>query len=182
VNFSSVLLPSSTDAMQKSPLVAIDTNIPLLLAEGDDTTIEALKIVRERMRPADIFVPPTVQGELLHQAECNPSKRLRALAEKALIELRSRWQFHPTDLSSNQEAIVGEAVRKILFAGLIPAAEINDATIIAESAVLNSILLVSNDSHLLKADHRRLGLLFRELELPVPLIVSPHEVVRKFYR
>ena len=168
--------------MQKSPLVAIDTNIPLLLAEGDDTTIEALKIVRERMRPADIFVPPTVQGELLHQAECNPSKRLRALAEKALLELRARWHFHPTDLSSTQEAIVCEAARKILFAGLIPAAEINDARIIAESAVLNSILLVSNDSHLLKADHRRLGLLFRELDLPVPLIVSPHEVVRKFYR
>jgi hypothetical protein len=96
--------------------------------------------------------------------------------------MRSRWHFHPADLNSAQEAIVGEAARKILFAGLLPAAEINDAIIIAESAVLNSILLVSNDSHMLKADHRRLGLLFRELDLPVPLMVSPREIVRKFYR
>lgn len=168
--------------MQKSPLVAIDTNFPLLLAGGDDTAIEALSIVRERMRPAEILVPPTVQGELLHQAECMANKRLRSLAEKTLLHLRSKWNFHPADLSSTQEAIAHEAAQKILFSGLIPATEINDATIIAESAVLNTILLVSNDSHLLKADHRRLGLLFRELDLPVPLIVSPREIVRKFYR
>ena len=168
--------------MQKSPLVTIDTNFPLLLARKDDTALEALNIVLERMRPAEILVPPTVQGELLHQAENNPDKRQRLLAEKALLELRSRWHFHPADLNSAQEAIACEAARKILFAGLLPASEINDATIIAESAVLNSILLVSDDSHLLKADHRRLGLLFRELDLPVPLIVSPREIVRKFYR
>lgn len=65
---------------------------------------------------------------------------------------------------------------------LMPTEERNDATIIAESALLDSILLVSNDSHLLGLDHRRLGLLFRELDLPVPLIVSPNEIVRKFYR
>lgn len=168
--------------MQKSPLVAIDTNIPLLLAEGDDTTIEALAVVRERMHPADIFVTPTVQGELLYQAECHPSRRLRTLAEKALRELRLPWHFRPADLNSTQEVIADEAARKILFVRLLPATEVNDATIIAESAVLNSILLVSNDSHLLNVDHRRLGLLFRELDLPVPLIISPREVVRKFYR
>ncbi len=168
--------------MQKSTLVAIDTNFPLLLAREDDTALEALDIVLERMRPAEILVPPTVQSELLHQAENDSDARQRALAEKALRQLRSRWHFHPADLNSAQEGVVSEAARKILFAGLLPAMEINDAIIIAESAVLNSILLVSNDSHLLKADHRRLGLLFRELDLPVPLIVSPREIVQKFYR
>jgi len=168
--------------MQKSPLVAIDTNFPLLPAKGDDTALEALNIVLERMRPLEILVPPTVQGELLHQAENDPDRRQRALAEKALLQLRSRWHFHPADLNSAQEAIAAEAARQILFAGLIPAAEINDASIIAESAVLNSVLIVSNDSHLLTVDHRRLGLLFREFELPVPLIISPREIIKKFYR
>jgi predicted nucleic acid-binding protein len=168
--------------MQKSPLVAIDTNFPLLLTDRDNTALDALDVVRERMRPGEILVPPTVQGELLHQAESDPDPVQRALAKKALIQLRSRWHFHPADLNSAQEAIVREAARKILFAGLLPAAEIHDALIIAESAILNSILLVSNDSHLLKTDHRRLGLLFRELDLPVPLIISPREIVRKFYR
>jgi predicted nucleic acid-binding protein len=168
--------------MQKSPLVAIDTNFPLLLVKEDDTALEALNIILERMRPVEILVPPTVQGELLHQAENDPDRRQRALAENALRQLRSRWHFHPADLNSPQEAVAAEAARRILLAGLIPPAEINDASIIAESAVLNSVLIVSNDSHLLTVDHRRLGLLFRELDLPVPLIISPREIIQKFYR
>jgi predicted nucleic acid-binding protein len=168
--------------MQKSPLVAIDTNFPLLLVKEDDTALEALNTILERMRPVDILVPPTVQGELLHQAENDPARRQRAVAQKALRQLRSRWHFHPADLNSPQEAVAAEAARQILFAGLIPPAKINDASIIAESAVLNSVLIVSNDSHLLTVDHRRLGLLFRELDLPVPLIISPREIIKKFYR
>ena len=168
--------------MQKSPLVAVDTNFPLLLADGDNAAIDALGALRERLCPAEILVPPTVQGELLYQAENEPDAVQRSLAGKALRQLRSRWHFHPADLNSAQEAVAREAARKILLAGLLPPAEINDAFIVAESAVLNSILLVSNDSHLLTTDHRRLGLLFRELDLPVPLIVSPREIVQKFYR
>jgi predicted nucleic acid-binding protein len=168
--------------MQKLTLVAVDTNFPLLLARGNDDALDALKIVRERVRPAEILVPPTVLDELLYQSESDPDRKQRELARTALIHLRSRWHFHPADLNSTEEAISAEAARRTLFAGLLPQAERNDATIIAESAVLNSILLVSNDSHLLQVDHRRLGLLFRELDLPVPLIVSPREMVRKFYR
>ncbi len=168
--------------MQKSPLVAVDTNFPLLLAAGDNAALDALDVVRNRVRPVEILVPPTVQGELLHQAENERDAVQRALARKALLQLRSRWRFHPADLNSAQEAFAREAARKTLLAGLLPAAEINDAIIVAESAVLNAILLVSNDSHLLAVDHRRLGLLFRELDLPVPLIVSPREIAQKFYR
>lgn len=168
--------------MQKLTLVAVDTNFPLLLASGHDDALDALKIVRERVRPAEILVPPTVLDELFYQSESDPDRKQRELAKTALIHLRDRWHFHPADLSSTEEAMVAEAARRTLFAGLLPQEERNDATIIAESAVLNSILLVSNDSHLLQVDHRRLGLLFRELDLPVPLIVSPREIVRKFYR
>ena len=167
--------------MQKSPLVAVDSNFPLLLAKGNDDALDALKILRERVHPAEILVPPTVLGELVFQSEAAPEKDLRELAATALLNLRARWHFHPADLNSSQERMVEEAARQILLRDLLPPEERNDATIIAESAVLNSILLVSNDSHLLAVDHRRLGLLFRELDLPVPLIVSPREIVRKFY-
>jgi hypothetical protein len=168
--------------MQNPPLVAVDTNFPLLLAGGNNTALDALNVVRERMRPTDIIVPPTVQMELLYQAEKDSNPIQRSLAEQALFLMRSRWHFHPADLDSAQDAIAREAARKILFAGLLPPAEINDAILISESAVLNAILLVSNDSHLLGVDHRRLGLSFREMDLPVPLIVSPREIVQKFYR
>lgn len=189
--------------MQKSTLVAIDTNFPLILAEGNDIAVDALSVVRERVRPAEILIPPTALAELNFHAKKSPDLKLRTSARTALENLHSRWHFHPADLNSAQEASVAEAARRILFSGLLPPEERNDAAIIAsprgikrpaprkvavspipqgESAVLNSILLVSNDSHLLKADHRRLGLLFRELDLPVPLIISPREIVRKFYR
>ena len=168
--------------MQKSPLVAIDTNLPLLLAEGDDESLDALSVVRKRMRPAEILICPTVIEELRFHARSNADPGLRKLAASALINLRVRWQFRAVDMNSVQEALATEGAKRILHAGLLPSVERNDAAIIAESAVLNAVLLVSNDSHLLHVDHRRLGLLFREIELPVPLIVSPHEIIRKFYR
>ena len=167
--------------MQKSPLVAIDTNFPLMLAEANDIAVDALSVVRERVRPAEILIPPAVLIELTCHAKDSPDSKLRSNAQIALKNLQSLWHFQFAALNSTQEAIAREAARKIMQAGLLPAAEFNDALIIAESAVLNSILLVSNDSHLLDVDHRRLGLLFRELDLPVPLVVSPREIVQKFY-
>jgi len=168
--------------MQKSPLVAIDTNFPLLLAQENETAADALDILRKRVKPSEIIVPPTVFDELLFQTRDPSNENLRALAKTALSGLRSRWDFHPVTLDATQGVIVEEAARKIMEAGILPPEERNDATIIAESALLNSILIVSNDSHLLEADHRSLGLLFRELDLPVPLIISPREILQKFYR
>jgi hypothetical protein len=168
--------------MQKPPLVAVDTNFPVLLAAGDELAVDALETVRLKIRPAQVLVSPTVLQELAHKRECDPDLRLRHLAGKALVNLRAVWRFHPALLTSLQEGLVRNAVQQLRHSGLIPYEERNDASVVAESAVLNSVLLVSNDSHLLDIDHRQLGLLFRELDLPVPLIVSPREIVHKFYR
>jgi hypothetical protein len=168
--------------MQKRPLVAVDTNYPLLLAAENDDALDALQILRERVHAAEIFVTPTVLEELVHQSESDPEPARRNLARGALGCLAQTWDFQARELSSTEEIVVRDAARLVLARGLLPAEERNDAMIIAESAVLNAILLVSNDSHLLDADHRLLGLLFRELDLPVPLIVSPREIIQKFYR
>ena len=168
--------------MHKPTLVAVDTNFPVLLAKGDDDAQEALQVVRRRLRPVQIIIPPTVAEELARHAENDRDPVLSRLALTALQRLETKWRFLPASLTSVQEAIVEEAVRRLRHSGLVPYPERNDAAVIAESAVLYSVLLVSNDSHLLAVDHRRLGLLFRELDLPVPLIISPREVVKKFYR
>ncbi len=164
------------------PLVAVDTNFPLLLAGGNDAALDALDVLRSRVHAAEILVTPTVIEELICLSETDLDDRRRKLGQDSLHKLSSSWDFHPAELSSIQEIIVSKASRLILSRQILPSAERNDASIIAESAVLNTILLVSNDSHLLNADHRSLGLLFRELNLPVPLIVSPREIVEKFYR
>ena len=168
--------------MQKPLLVAVDTNFPLLLAGGNDDALDALDILRTRVHAAEILVTPTVLDELLYQSERDADPARRKLAGAALSKLRGPWDFHARELNSTQEVIAARAAQLILERGLLPPEERNDAAIIAESAVLNTILLVSNDSHLINADHRFLGFIFRELELPVPLIMSPREIVRKFFR
>jgi predicted nucleic acid-binding protein len=166
----------------KPRLVAVDTNILLRLAEGEESTIDGIQAVRDRLRPVEFVVSSTAYQELIHLALHHNGLREGAVALGALSKLRESWKFTPAPFNALQRSIADNAARCMLRNRLLPDEEKNDARIVAESAVLNCVLLVSNDSHLLAVDHRRLGLLFRELDLPVPLIVSPREIVKKFYR
>ena len=49
--------------MQKQ-LVAIDTNIALSLATGDEAAADALQLIARRIRPSQVLAPPTVIQEL----------------------------------------------------------------------------------------------------------------------
>ena len=109
--------------MQKPQLVAVDTNIVMRLADGDEATIDSWHLIRDRLHPVQFIVPPTV------------------------LEL-----------------------------------PYNDAFVVSEAAVLDCILLVSRDSHLLDIDHEKLVLLFRRLDLTAPLIASPEKLLKKFSR
>jgi hypothetical protein len=168
--------------MPNPQLVAVDTNVLLLLAEHDDLTRDALDTIHSRLRSVDVIASPTVLGELAYKARRDPSPDMRELALKAIRLLHTGTEVGPAHLTGMEETLVEKAAATLRQSGLVPSPERNDAWIIAESAVLNCVLLVSNDSHLLDIDHRRLGLLFREMDLPVPIIVSPLEIVRKFFR
>ena len=168
--------------MQKPPLVAVDTNFPLQLAQGDDDALDALELIRARIKPARILIPPTALAELLFQSENESDFQQREFAGVALSSLRTEWQFEPAVLRAPDESRVLAAARRLLLKGALPRQEWNDAKIIAEAAALDSTLLVSNDSHLLQVDHRWLVVVFREFDLPVPLIASPRDLVQKFYR
>jgi rRNA-processing protein FCF1 len=164
--------------LEKPHLVAVDTNILLRLAEEDELALDAIEVVRGLLRPSEFLVSPTAYLELNMLARSADEARVRASALKALTDFRAKWRFKPAPLNSLQKTLVINAAAKLLDSGLLPTTERNDARIVVESAVLNCVLLVSNDSHLLQADHRRLGLLFRELDLPVPIIASARDLVR----
>lgn len=165
---------------QRPRLVAVDTNILLRLAEKEELTLDGIQTIRDRLRPVSFVVPPTAYQELAHLAINSGSLAVRAAAREALARFRSVWGFAPSPLNAVQKDLAANAALKLLQSNLLPDEERNDAWIVAESAVLNCVLLVSNDSHLLDLDHRRLGLLFRELDLPVPLIASPRELVKLY--
>jgi hypothetical protein len=163
---------------EKPHLVAVDTNILLRLAEKDELAFDAIEVVRGLLRPSEFLVSPTAFLELNMLARHSDEAHVRACAMQALTDFRAEWRFNPALLNSLQKALVLNAAAKLLASGLLPTGERNDARIVAESAVLNCVLLVSNDSHLLQADHRRLALLFRQLDLPVPIIASARDLVR----
>lgn len=168
--------------MQKQQLVAVDTNILLSIAEQDDLITDALELLTRRIRAIQLIASHTVLAELVFKSKFDANIEFRNLAAKALRESRAKFRISPEPLTETQRTITSAAAKNILRANLLPVGEQNDALVIAESAILNCILLVSNDSHLLEVDPRRLALMFREMDLPAPLIVSPRELIEKFYR
>jgi hypothetical protein len=151
------------------------------LVEGHEATIDSWQLINRRLRPVQFLVPPTVLDELASKTLDDPDSAVRRAAQKALADLRSRWRFQPIDFNAVQEAIAANAVRGLRESGLIAYEERNDAAIVAESAILNCILLVSRDSHLLDIDHERLTLLFRQFDLVAPVISSPEKLLKRFY-
>ena len=168
--------------MQSPRLVAVDTNVLLSLAARDEVTLDALELIRQRLNPALILVPPTALEEVGHKALSAGDAELSRLASLSLREFRSVWHLQPAELRSDQEFIAENAATALRSAGLIPLAERNDAFILAEAAVLQCILLVSNDSHLLDVDRSGLRKLFDKLDLEPPTLASPRQLVRRFTR
>jgi predicted nucleic acid-binding protein len=168
--------------MHKPQLVAVDTNVLLRLADGHEATIDVWHLIKRRIHPVQFIVLPTVLGELASKLADDADPRVAQTAAKALKELRARWHFQPRDFNAVEEAVAANAVRRLRDSGIVPYEERNDASIIAEAAVQNCILLVSRDSHLLEVDSERLAWLLRELDLPTPVIASPEKLLKKFYK
>ncbi len=174
-------LESSTAPMQKPQLVAVDTNVVMRLADGHEATTDAWYLIRRRLNPVQFLVTPTVLDELGNKALVHPDPAIRRVAMSALRSMRQRWAFQPADFNAVQEAIAANAIHRLRESGLLPYEERNDAAIISEASILNCVLLVSRDSHLLDIDHEKLTLLFRRLDLSAPIISSPEKLLQKFY-
>ena len=60
-------------------LVAVDANVLFDLADGLDDVVDAVSIIRERLRDARFLIPPTVQHDIWWQSastcgqESNPT-------------------------------------------------------------------------------------------------------------
>lgn len=167
--------------MQTNRLVAVDSNVLLSLAGDREEVIDAWQLIRDRMRPTMLLVPPTVLAEIGAKAT-EPESALGRLALKALRGMRHRWNLHPVELRPDQEILAARVARQILLRELVPAGEQNDSLIVAESAILDCTLLVSDDSHLDNIDRAALKSLLARFRLNAPLIATPRMLVRKFYR
>jgi predicted nucleic acid-binding protein len=161
-------------------LVAVDANVLFDLADDLDDVVDAVFVIRERLRDARFLIPPTVQYELANWAFRGDGQKQEA-ARKA-IQLGQSWRVVPVNLIAVRHGIAERIGERIRDQGLIPVEEVNDSLVLAESALLGCSILLTSDEHLRGIDFEQLTLELQTFDVTAPVIATPREIVRKFFQ
>lgn len=170
--------------MEASPsrpqLVAVDTNVLFNLADRVDDTVEAVRLIERRLGKARLILPPTVQHELGHWAMrgTEPGRSTARLA----IDLAAARGIEPASLLAVGHGIAEQVALRLRGRGLLPETEVHDSFVVAEAALLGCAILLTGDEHLRSLDFQQLTFELQRFDLAAPVIATPHEIVRKFFR
>ena len=162
--------------------LAVDTNVLLDLAEGVESVLDTLALLDQRLPGNDTLVVPSVLDELAFLCDSGNTDRIRQSAVRAMKLVREQDRFRPLLELAYPQALVDEVAGEIRSRGLLPGREVHDSLILAEAALLDCGLLLTSDEHLRGIDHEHLTLVLNPFELAPPVIASPREIVRKFFR
>ncbi len=166
--------------VNRSTLVAADTNVLLDLAVPRDKVHDAVEILRRRVPGVDFVVLPTVLDELHYIARDGDTVSDRSLATNALRSLVREWKFRPVDFAPVEHGIVAAVAAKLRGQDLIPEHEHNDSYILAEAALADCTMLLTSDEHLRGADPTLLSLLLKSSDVGAVVVRTPTEIVRQF--
>jgi len=162
--------------------LAVDTNVLLDLADRDETVLDAVQVLEERIPHADWLVPPSVLDEVAFLADAGDTLAVRESATEAFLLIRERTHLRALlDLPFPQQQI-RRVADELRGCELIPMSEVHDSFILAEAAFLGCAILLSSDAHLCGIDHELLTLRLNPFGVTPPVIASPREIVRKFFR
>jgi predicted nucleic acid-binding protein len=162
-------------------VLAGDTNVGIDLAQGSEWVLDALSTIRRRLLGCSLLVPPTVSEELAWLADHADEIKERQAAHEFLRQHRT-WDFQLLHSVPLGNLFVAKIAERLLQAALLPAAEANDAQILAESAALGCSMLLTSDDHLRAVDFQRLTFELARFDVVAPLIATPREIVRKFFQ
>jgi predicted nucleic acid-binding protein len=166
----------------KAPrLLAADTNVAVDLAQDDEWVLDAMSTIRRRLSGCSLLVPPTVSEELGWLTDHAEERAEREAAQTFLRKHRA-WGFELIRTTPLGNAFVETIAERLLQAALLPSTEANDAFILAESASLGCFVLLTSDEHLRGVDFQRLSFELAAFDLTAPVIATPREIVRKFFR
>jgi predicted nucleic acid-binding protein len=165
----------------RSLLLAVDTNVLLDLASEAEDVIDAFDVIEARIDEPSFLIPPSVLDELAFLAD-KEGDEVQMLARKGFQKLRQEERFRPILELPSGHALAQRLAATFLTSGLLPREEIHDAMILSESILLDCAVLLTSDDHLRSVDHEQLTFLLRAHRLPVPVIATPKEIVRKFFR
>jgi len=164
----------------RSPLIAVDTNVPLDLADRKEHALDALSVIRRRLRPGRMLVTPTVFQELVYLAENSDSQAGRDQAARALRGLVG-WGLDLVNLVPVGHGIVERIADRFQESQLLPVEEYNDGLILAEAALLGCAILLTGDAHLRGLDFQRASLELKAFDVEMPVIATPREIAGKFF-
>jgi hypothetical protein len=97
-------------------------------------------------------------------------------------QLRQEHRFRPLlELPFSPEVIenVAEEIRRDQ---LLPREEIHNSRILADAILFDCGILLTSDEHLRAIDRQAMTLTLNRLDLAPPVIATPREIVRKFFR
>jgi len=162
--------------------LAVDTNVLLDLADKVEEVLDAFDTLVERLPHSDCLVPPSVLDELAYLCDFGQTERVRRSAQEAMKQLRRERRFRSLLEPPFDPAQAERLASEFRHRGLLPQFEVHDSRILAEATLLACAILVTSDAHLRAIDHERLTLLLHPHELAPPVIATPREIVRKFFR
>lgn len=166
----------------KAPqLLAADANVAIDLAQDNEWVMDAMSTIRGRLPGCSLLLPPTVSEELAWLADQADAVKEREAANRFLRHHRT-WGFELVRTIPLGNAYVEKIADCLLQAALLPSTESNDAHILAESAALGCFVLLTSDEHLRAVDFQRLGFELASFDLTAPVIATPREIVRNFFR
>lgn len=161
-------------ADSRSRQLSLDTNLLLDLAKPQDLAHEFREEFQSRGYA--LMLAPTVLSELEYLLTYGRESS-RHLAQTASEEIEA-WRLTPFDLSQVNHAIAERFSRDLQQRNLVPADELNDALILAETSLAEVPILVTSDKHLLEIDEDALRLAFQEADLLMVHSVHPKRLLR----
>ena len=154
----------------KPSRLVVDTNVLIDIADEVDEVLTAIDIISLRLPAAEQLVTPVVLDELAFLADFGQTASLRASAGTVFDLLRNKSRFRPIlelPFASEQAELLA---REFRHRKLLPAGEIHDSLILAESILLDCNILLTSDEHLRSIDHQQLIGLLNQHDLTAPVI------------
>jgi predicted nucleic acid-binding protein len=167
---------------KKLPLVAVDTNVLLDLADDSPPVWDAIETIRSRLQGVRIVATSSVVQEVSWLAENGPTAECRALALKALKNFVVKWKFELVDFIPVGHGIIEQTARQIRAAGLLPTEEVHDSFIVAEAALAGCAILLSSDVHICQIDQNKLSLVLDARHVNKVIVTSPVKIVKGFFQ
>ena len=139
----------------KPSRLAVDTNVLLDLADEVDDVLDAASVLDDRLADGDKLVTPSVLEELAFLADSGLTPKVRQSAARAVQLLRKETRFRSIlelpFAPEKAEELAAEFRRRLL-----PAEEIHDSLILAETVLLDCDILLTSDEHLRSIDQQQL--------------------------